>query len=132
MADRARRPRVSLGKSRELFPQTGPFFPEADDRIDLAISEQSGHLLHGIGQMELKLQSGEVWGRVAGQEWEQLDETATPDQSASDPAAFLQSARNVQLTGSEEQGFITPAQTPGSLLFRASRGLDNGVNYNTH
>ena len=59
--------------------------------------------MDGIGQMELKLQAGKVWGRVAGQAWEPLDETAAPDLNTSDPAAFLEATRNVQLGGTEER-----------------------------
>ncbi|MBX3000053.1 MAG: hypothetical protein KF893_16145 [Caldilineaceae bacterium] len=73
------------------------------DLTQFTVSEQSGHLLDGMGQMELKLQAGEVWGRASGQAWEKLDASAAPDQSSSDPAAFLQAAANVRMLGAEER-----------------------------
>ncbi len=85
---------VGLSSQTSSIQVTGSVDKTAE-LTQLAITEQSGHLLNGIGQMELKLQAGEAWGRVAGQDWERLEESATPDQTSSDPVAFLQATRKV-------------------------------------
>ncbi len=75
-----------------------------NDLTLLSLLEQSGSLLDGARQIELKLQKGEVWGRVQERQWEKLDESSKPDPNNSEPAAFLQATHNVQFMGSEERG----------------------------
>jgi len=75
----------------------------AADRIELSMLEESGTLLDGSGQVEVKVEAGKVWGRTPGQDWQILDEAAAPDRHSSEPAAFLQAARAVTFLGAEER-----------------------------
>lgn len=72
-------------------------------QIDLSIAEDSGHLLDGLRQIELRMHNGQVWGRALGQDWEALDSSQVPDTASRDAAAFLQAATNVQSARVEER-----------------------------
>jgi len=69
----------------------------------LQLREQSGYLLDGAGQFEIKLQAGKLWGRLQEQAWQPLDETARPDLHSTEPAAFLQATHEVRLLGVAER-----------------------------
>jgi hypothetical protein len=93
---------VGLSSETSLVMVEGTVDQQAD-QIELSIREQSGHLLDGLGQIDLRVQDGEVWGQVQGQEWEALDASQAPDTVTSNPSAFLQAAKNVQLAREEER-----------------------------
>lgn len=71
------------------------------DQVELHISEQNGHMLDGLRQVELRIAEGQVWGRVQGQDWQALDPDQALDRATNNPSAFLHAARNVQAAGTE-------------------------------
>lgn len=72
------------------------------EQVNLSLSEQDGHLLDGLGGLELRVEKGAVWARHPGQEWELLDPGQALDSTTNDPGAFLQAARNARISGVEE------------------------------
>ncbi|MEZ4732366.1 MAG: thrombospondin type 3 repeat-containing protein [Caldilineaceae bacterium] len=93
---------IGLSSQQAALLVTGSV-DKLNDLRRLTISEQSGYLLDGAGDLDMKVQAGEVWGRRRDREWEKLDEGAAPDAAGSDPVAFLQATHNVQLLGEEER-----------------------------
>lgn len=73
------------------------------EQISLRVSEQDGHLLDGLGSVEVRVEAGQVWMRHQGQAWEALDPGQALDRATQEPGAFLQAARNVRAGGIEER-----------------------------
>ncbi len=92
---------IGLSSQAAAILVTGTVDKPTDLRY-FTISEQSGYLLDGAGEIQMKLQGGELWGRLRDRDWEKLDQSSTPDAADSDPVAFLQATHNVQLLGEEE------------------------------